>query len=122
MIDSEHSSCELMRATIPATQYQNRRLIVSKWLQYRSQIQLEEAEAKVNEILGRRQSEGQKITLFREWFAYCDLLDVTTMLELAIWRCNNGNERDAEARQAIRQNCGSDMNVIIPGVLEYLEG
>ena len=42
------------------------------------------------------------------------------MLELAIWSVNmNGNGEDAEVRQRSRRNCGSDMNVIIPGVLEY---
>ena len=44
------------------------------------------------------------------------------MLELAIWRVNmDGNERDGEARQASRRNCGSEMSIIIPGALEYLE-
>ena len=100
-----------------------RRLVVSKWMQCRSSNQLGQIRAKVNEILGRRQHpEGQKIALIREWFSYYDLLDVTTMLELAIWRCNNGNGQDAEIRQRNRRNCGGDMNVIIPGVLEYLEG
>ena len=60
-----------------------RKLVVSKWLQYRSPSQLALAEAKVNEILARpQQTEGQKITLIRERFAYYDRLDVTTMLEL----------------------------------------
>ena len=60
--------------------------------------------------------------MIREWFSYYNLLDVTTMLELAIWRCNmDGNEQDAEARMASRQNCGNDMNVIIPAVLPFLE-
>ena len=78
----------------------------------------------MNEILARRrQPVGQKIALIRDWFAYYDQLDVTTMLELAIWRCNNGDEQDAEARQRNRSNCGNnDMNVIIPGVVEYFEG
>ena len=99
-------------------------MVVSKWLQYRSPSQLEETEAKVNEILGRRrQPGGQKIALIREWFAYYERLDVTTMLELAIWRGNmNGSERDVSARQASRIRCGSDMNVIIPCVLKYFEG
>ena len=75
------------------------------------------------EFLGRRrQTDGQKIALIREWFAYLDQSDVTTMLELAIWRANmNGNEQDAEAKQARRRDCGSDMNVIIPGVLRFSE-
>ena len=61
--------------------------------------------------------------MIREWFAYYERLDVTTMLELAIWKVNlDGNERDAHARQASRQNCGGDMNVIIPAVLPFLEG
>ena len=101
---------------------QHRKLVVSKWMQYRSPGQLDQAQAKVWEILFRRhQPEGQKVALIREWFAYYERLDVTTMLELAIWRCNNSIMQGAEARQAIRRSCGSDMNVIISGVLEYLE-
>ena len=97
-------------------------LVVSKWMQFRCPGQLAQAEAKANKILSRNQQteEARKSSSIREWFAYYDLLDVTTMLELAIWRCNNGNERDAMARQAIRRNCGNDMSVIIPGVLDYL--
>ena len=119
----EGPRCQLLRATMP-TGARGRKLIVSKWLQYRSPRQLAQAEAKVNEILGRRrQTEGQKVTLIREWFAYFDRLDVTTMLELAIWRVNlDGNERDVQARQASRQHCGGDMTVIIPAVLPFLEG
>ena len=57
-----------------------------------------------------------------KWFAYYCLLDVTTILELAIWRVNmDGNEQDAEARQERRRMSGSDMNIIIPGVVSYLE-
>ena len=94
---------------------------MSKWMQYRSPGRLEQAEAKVNEILGRNQQmRDEKIQCIRNWFAYYDLVDVATMLELAIWKANMGvTEQDAEARQASRQNCGSDMNVIIPGVLSY---
>ena len=97
---------------------------MSKWMQYRSPLQLERAKTKVRGILRRiRQTEGQKSRCIREWFAYYDRLDVSTMLELAIWRVNmGGNERDADARQAIRQNCGSGMNVIILSVLPFLEG
>ena len=78
----------------------------------------------MNQILDREgQAEGEKIESIRKWFAYYYLLDVTTMLELGIWRCNmDGNEPGAEARQASRRNCGSDMNVIIPGVLQFSEG
>ncbi len=102
----------------------DREVVISKWLQYRNTSQLALAEAKVNEILARpQQTEGQKITLIRERFAYYDRLDVTTMLELAIWRVNIvGNEQDANTRQARRRSFGSDMNIIIPRVLEYLEG
>ena len=99
-----------------------RKLVISKWLQYRSPGQLAQAEAKVDEILSRpRMTEDEKIDCIREWFACYDLMDMSMMLELAIWRCNNGNEQNAEARQASRRNCGNDMNVIIPGVLPFLE-
>ena len=94
--------------------------MVSKWMQYRSPVQLEQAESKVNEILGRhRQPEGQKIRHIQEWFAYYYLLDVTTMLELAIWRANM-DHNGQDARQASRGRCGNDMNVIIHAVLPYL--
>ena len=33
----------------------------------------------------------------------------------------HGNERDEEARQASRRNCGKDMNIIIPGVLQFVD-
>ena len=33
----------------------------------------------------------------------------------------DGNEQDTEARQARRENCGNDMNVIISGVLPFLD-
>ena len=100
-----------------------RPLVISKWMQYRSPSQLAQAEAKVNEILGRRQqTEEEKSQRIREWSAYYDLVDVTALLELAIWRVNmDGNEKDAKARQARRENCGGDMNVIIPGVLQFLD-
>ena len=87
----------------------------------RSPGQLEQAETKVNEILGLDQTEDEKIRRIRKWFAYYHLLDVTTMLELAIWKCNNGTGEDAAARQSSRSNSGSDMNVIIPGVLDCLD-
>jgi len=124
VIDIRGGSCQLMRATMALPAPWERKLVVSKWLQYRSPSQLALAEAKVNEILARpQQTEGQKITLIRERFAYYDRLDVTTMLELAIWRVNIvGNEQDANTRQARRRSFGSDMNIIIPRVLEYLEG
>ena len=88
-----------------------------------AQSQLAQAQAKVYEILDDHERPGVVfIKRIREWFAYYDRLDVTTMLELAIWRVNiNGNELDAEARQASRKRCGNDMSVIIPGVLEYLD-
>ena len=123
VIDTERSICQLMRTAMPAER--GRKLVVSKWMQYRSPSQLEEAKAKVNEIMGhRRQTEEEKIQCIREWFAYYHLLDVTTMLELAIWRCNvdAANAQDANARQASRRNCGSEMNVIIPGVLQFFDG
>ena len=50
VIEFERSSCQLMRSTMPVGQ--GRRMVVSKWMQYRSPEQLEQAEAKVNEILG----------------------------------------------------------------------
>ena len=115
-------SCQFMRETMPIG-VRGRKLIVSKWLQHRSLSQLELAQAKVNEILGRPQeTEEEKVRCIREWFAYYYLFDVTTMLELAVWRANmDANERDVEARQAGRRSCGNDMNVIIPCVLDYLE-
>ena len=119
----DEGSNYLMRASMPKPSPLNRTVVVSKWMQYRSPSQLEQAEAKVNEILGRRQqTDEEKVASIREWFAYYDLLDVTTMLELAIWKANmNGTEQSAEARKASRRNSGSDMNVIIPGVLRLLE-
>ena len=122
VIDMERSSCQLMRSTMPVGQ--GRRMVVSKWMQYRSPEQLEQAEAKVNEILGRDDENGpQKIESVREWFAYYNLLDVTSILELAIWRASmNCTERGAVARKASRRKCGNVMNVIIPGVLPFLEG
>ena len=100
------------------------KLVVSRWMRYKSPDQLEQAETKVNVILSHpQQTTTEKIQAIREWLAYCEWLDVTTLLELAIWRCNmDGNERDAEARQASRRSCGSDMNIIIPAVGKYLEG
>ena len=135
VINIRDSHCQFMRATMPAPR--NITLVVSKWMQCRSPGQLAHAEAKVNEILGRhQQTEEEKIQCIRKWFAYYDRLDVTTLLELAIWRANmDGNGHDAEAmqrnprmrrrrrgeRDASRRNCGADMNIIIPAVLEYLE-
>ena len=122
VVDIERSSCRLMRTVMPTPR--RRKLVLSKWMQYRSPHQIEQVEAKVNEILSRpRQPEGQKITLIREWFAYYDWLDVTTMLELAIWKANmDANASGANGRQRSRQNCGNDMSVIIPGALIFLEG
>ena len=99
-------------------------LVVSKGMQFRSHSQMDQIGMKMNEILGRQQqTDAEKMTFIRRWFAYYDLLDVTTMLELAIWRCNvDNNEQSAEARQRNCRNCGSDMNIIIPGVLPFLEG
>ena len=92
-------------------------------MQHRSPSQIGHAEAKVNEILCRRpQTEGQTIRLIREWFAYYDLSDVTTLLELAIWKANvNDIDQDAAARQDSRRRCGTGLNVVIPGVLRFLE-
>ena len=104
---------------MPVPAPRERKLVISKWLQYRSPVQLEQARAKVNEILGRQQTENEKIQCIREWFAYYERLDVTTMLELAIWGANiDGNGRDA--RQASRSRRGNDMNVIIQAVLPYV--
>ena len=98
------------------------KLIISKWIQYRSPRQIEQAEAKVNEILCHNTyTEEEKVDSIRDWFAYYDILDVTTMLELAIWRCNNGKEQNA-VRQASRRNCGSDMNIISRACYSFWRG
>ena len=122
VIDIQRCSCQLLSGTMPATP--GLKLVVSRWMRYKSPDQLEQAEAKVNVIIlsHPQQTTTEKIQAIREWLAYCEWLDVTTLLELAIWRCNmGGNEQRAEARQANRRNCGSKMNVIITGVLEFLE-
>ena len=103
-------------------------------MQYRSPSQIEQAETKVNEILDRDEQRveelvpedeqmEEKVVSIRNWFGYYNLLDVTTMLELAIWKANmDGNqEQDMETRQARRRSCGNDMSVIIPGVLDCLD-
>ena len=122
VIGIRDSRCQLLRTamTVP----RRTTMVISKWMQYRSPDELGRAEAKVNEILGRHEATvEEKVASFRKWFAYYDRLDVTTMLELAIWRVNMDgfNEEDTEARQAIRRNCGNEMNIIIPGALEFLE-
>lgn len=125
VIGVQDDSCQLLTAnTMRLPARPDKKLIVSKWMQYRSPDELELAEAKVNEILGRRQqTEEEKIQCIRNWFAYCNLLEVTTLLELAIWRVNmNRSNQSAEARKESRISCGGDMNVIIPSVLPFLEG
>ena len=134
VVDVRDRRCQLIRTTtLPIGREREKRLVVSTWMQYKSQSQLAQAGAKIDEILTRRrqpgargwQSENQKekIQSIRDWFAdYYDLVEVTTMLELAIWRVNmNGNENSSEVRQTIRRNRGNDMNIIIPGVLPYLK-
>ena len=123
VIDLDQSSCHVTRLSTMPTPHTTT-LVVSKWMQYRSPTQLQRAEAKVHEILDRLpQTEDRCIFHLREWFTYCDLSDISTMLELAIWKARmmDDDELDAEARQASRRRCGIDLNVIVPGVLLYLK-
>jgi hypothetical protein len=128
VIDLDQSSCHVMRSTMPKPHTST--LVISKWMQYRCPSQLQRAEAKVHEILGllpqtedRGIERGRRIFHLRKWFTYCDLSDISTMLELAIWKARmmDDDELDAEARQASRRRCGIDLNVIVPGVLLYLK-
>ena len=127
VIDLDQSSCHVMRSTMPKPHTST--LVISKWMQYRSPSQLQRAEAKVHEILGllpqtedRGSGRGRRIFHLRKWFTYCDLSDISTMLELAIWKARmDDDELDANARRASRERCGNDLNVIVPGVLLYLK-
>ena len=132
VIDIRGGSCQLMRSMMPVTL--GWKLVVSKWMQYRSPSQIEQAVTKVNEILDRDEPRVEElipedehmeetVVSIRNWFGYYNMLDVTTMLELAIWKANmDGNqEQDMETRQARRRSCGNDMSVIIPGVLDCLD-
>jgi len=88
VIDLDQSSCHVMRSTMPKPHTST--LVISKWMQYRCPSQLQRAEAKVHEILGllpqtedRGIERGRRISHLRKWFTYCDLSDISTMLELA---------------------------------------
>ena len=54
--------------------------------------------------------------------AYCELIEATTILELAIWKAKLDQqyvEDIKEARQVCRTNCGAEMNIIMKGVLSF---
>jgi hypothetical protein len=58
----------------------------------------------------------------REWMFYLYRRDVSTLLELAIWKTgmnDNQPETDRAKREAIRDQLGNEMNIIIKGVMKY---
>lgn len=97
-------------------------MVVSKCVKRMSANQLVEAEEKINAILSRQeQTKDEMLEQIRVLFAYYELVEATTLLELAIWKANidEGVGRDHESRQTRRRACGRGMNVIISGVLQY---
>lgn len=58
-----------------------------------------------------------------ELIIYHELFDATNILELAVWKAHMARvvakDMGSDARQAYRKKCGSDIHVIIEGVLRF---
>ena len=53
---------------------------------------------------------------------YWELKEATTIIELAVWRCNMKNENaNDESRQLIRTHCGRKIQAIMSGVLQFFD-
>ena len=54
---------------------------------------------------------------------YWELREATTLLELAVWKSNlnDDTEQTAEMRQRRRQECGTDIHIIMNCVLEFFD-
>jgi hypothetical protein len=120
VIDFEQSTCQLMESTMP--KHGGKILVVSHWMQYRSQGEMQQIGDKLREILARGNNDVSRSIAIREWVFYLYLRDVATLLELAIWKrgmIGDQPETEPAERQAIRGQVGNDMSVIIPGVMEY---
>jgi hypothetical protein len=73
-------------------------------------------------ILGRPITYAGEVEDMREWMFYLYRRDVSTLLELAIWKTgmnDNQPETDRAKREAIRDQLGNEMNIIIKGVMKY---
>ena len=131
-------TCSLSRSgTIPNNQHRgtihyniypkHSMMIISKHvLNCMSSSCLTQAENRINEILSTNtRTRKDNLERVRGLIAYYELVEATTILELAIWKANMGarenDQQDDEARQACRQNCGADMNVIVKLVLQYFK-
>jgi hypothetical protein len=124
VIDFEQSTCQLMRVTMPKPIGRGMvdSLVASHWMQYRSDIEMQQIGERLRQILSRPITYAGKVEAMREWMFYLYRRDVSTLLELAIWKSGmNGNqpETDRTKREAIRNQLGNDMSVIIPSVMEY---
>lgn len=80
----------------------------------------------INDILNRRgQTRKEMLDNICGLISYFELATVgVTILELAIWKVNMDEKsaKDSEARQACRESCGTAMNIIIKGVLQFFGG
>lgn len=82
------------------------------------------AEQPISNIFALQVSHSEKLEMIRDLIFYHEVQTVgVTILELAIWKANidHSGAGDHEARQACRQGCGSDMNIIINGVLQFFK-
>lgn len=133
IITGHIASCRLSRdGAIPPDRYV---MVVSQFVNHLSSYQLTEAENKVNAIIGEqgpltgltwdedRRAQEERIARIRSLFAHYELVEATSILELAIWKANldRGIAQDEEARQACRRRCGREINVVIAGALQYIE-
>ena len=114
---TKYSSCD-RTGTCPLM------IISTKSVQYMSWSRLKRIERRINEIVNSIEwVVKDEFDLVRGLITYHELTEVTTLLELAIWKAHlatigKENLYDIEARQHCRLNCGSDMNVIIRGMLQ----
>jgi len=112
--------CHLLEnATIAPTLGQ---IVISKCLKSLSLNDLNGLEERIDEVLNwPGLTREEKLDQIRGFFTYYELIEATTVLELAIWKANidENNERDSKARQRCRRKCGASMNIIMKEVLKF---
>ena len=80
---------------------------------------LEEVSNRINAITNNRErTKEEKLEHIRALFAYYELVEVTTILELELWKAKVNEFDDLNFREECRFTCGA--GIIIPIVLPFL--
>ncbi|KAL7527132.1 hypothetical protein ACHAWF_002048, partial [Thalassiosira exigua] len=96
------------------------KLVVSSWSLGLHGQDLASIQSAISGVLNRQEEmEKQKIQLIRQLIRNLELVEASTILELALWKAKiDKPNADADMREDCRRNCGAP--IIVPNVLSYL--